>query len=79
MEKQPIVPFSYVISNPGNLNILVSCIMPVDKISNDQRLFIQAIINEISKLFIILNSGYYKQESKLIVEERFDGKQNQNF
>jgi hypothetical protein len=79
MEKQPILPFSYVISNPGNLNILVSCIMPVDKISTDQRLFIQAIINEITKLFAILNSVYYKQEGQLIYEERSDRKQNQKF
>jgi len=25
IEKQPILPFSYVISNPGNLNILAFC------------------------------------------------------
>ena len=58
MENQPILPFTYVVSNPKNLNILVSCIMPVDKISNEQQLFIQAIINEITKLFVILNSLY---------------------
>ena len=69
IEKQPILPFSYVISNPGNLNILVSCIIPVDEISNDQRLFIQAIINEITKLFVILNSVYYKKESKVLIED----------
>lgn len=76
IEKETILPFSYVISNPNNLNILVSCIMPVDEISNDQQIFIQAIINEITKLFVILNSLYYKQESKLIFEEKSDRKQN---
>ena len=76
MEKETIIPFSYVISNPNNLNILVSCIMPVDEISNDQQIFIKAIINEITKLFVILNSLYYKQESKLIFEEKPDRKQN---
>ena len=72
MEKQHILPFSYIVSNPKNLNILVSCIMPIDKISNDQHVFIQAIINEITKLFVILNSVYYKKESKLLFEENPD-------
>jgi hypothetical protein len=72
IEKETILPFSYVISNPKNLNILVSCIMPVDEITNNQQIFIQAIINEITKLFVILNSLYYKQESKLIFEENSD-------
>jgi hypothetical protein len=71
IEKLSILPFIYVISNPGNLNILVSCIIPVDEISNDQRLFIQAIINEITKLFVILNSEYYKKESKVLYDENF--------
>jgi hypothetical protein len=72
MEKQHILPFSYIVSNPKNLNILVSCIMSIDKISNDQHVFIQAIINEITKLFVILNSVYYKKESKLLSEENPD-------
>jgi hypothetical protein len=74
IEKQPVLPFSYVISNPENLNIIVSCIMPVDKITNDQHVFIQAIINEITKLFVILNSLYYKKESNLIFEDNTDKK-----
>jgi hypothetical protein len=69
IEKQAILPYSYITSNPGNLNILVSCIIPVDEVSNDQHVFIQAIINEIAKLFVILNSVYYKNESKLLFEE----------
>lgn len=69
IEKQPILPFIYVNSNARNLNILVSCIMPIDKISNDQRIFVQAIINEITKLFVILNSLYYKKENKSFIED----------
>jgi hypothetical protein len=72
IEKQPILPFTYVISNPKNLNILVFCVMPIDKISNDQQIFIQAIINEITKLFVILNSIYYKNESRLHFEDNAD-------
>jgi hypothetical protein len=69
IEKETILPFSYIISSPNNLNILVSCVMPVDEISHDQQIFIQAIINEITKLFIILNSIYYKNESRLLFED----------
>jgi hypothetical protein len=43
--------------------------LPVEKISHDQRIFIQAMINEITKLFVILSSTYYKKESKMFVEK----------
>lgn len=69
IENQPILPFYYVNSNAKNLNILVSCIMAIENISNDQRIFVQAIINEITKLFVILNSLYYKRENKILVED----------
>jgi hypothetical protein len=69
IEKQSILPFIYVDSNPKNLNILVFCIIPVDKLTNDQQIFIQAIINEITKLFVILSSGYYKEENKIFIED----------
>ncbi|MCX6122266.1 MAG: hypothetical protein NTX44_11720 [Ignavibacteriales bacterium] len=60
IEKQLIPSCTTVISNSKNLNILVYCTMPIDQINNDQQIFIQAIINEIIMLFIILNSSYYK-------------------
>ncbi|MGC1391994.1 MAG: hypothetical protein WA816_13240 [Bacteroidales bacterium] len=72
IEKETVLPYSYVISNPKNLNILIACIMPIDKITNDQHVFIQAIINEITKLFVILNSLYYKKESNLVFEDNTD-------
>lgn len=68
IEKQPILPYSYVISCPRNLNILVSCIIPLEEISNDQQIFIQAIINEITKLFVISNSVYYTKEKRLVLK-----------
>jgi hypothetical protein len=58
IEKQPMQSHTTIISSPRNLDFLVSCIIPVDKTSKDQRAFIQAIINEISMLFVILNSSY---------------------
>ena len=70
IKEESVTSFTSVISNPENLNILVFCIMPVDKISDDQRIFIQAIINEVTKLFVILKSSYYKNEKLLFVEDK---------
>jgi hypothetical protein len=66
IDKQPISSLISIITNPKNLNIVVSCILPVDVISNEQHIFIQAIINEITKLFVILNSSYYRTEKKVL-------------
>jgi hypothetical protein len=74
VEKQLVSPFTTVVSNPQNLNILVCCAMPVDTINNDQRVFIQAIINEITMLFIILNSSYYKNENRVFRENKSNRK-----
>ncbi len=68
IEKQSCPPYSVIISNPQNFNILVCCILPVDNVSNDEHIFIQAIANEITMLFVILNSSYYK-EGKGILEK----------
>jgi hypothetical protein len=40
--------------------------LPTDKISNDERIFIQAITNEITMLFVILNSSYYEKGNKIL-------------
>jgi hypothetical protein len=66
VEKQQVSSFTTVISNPQNLNILVGCILPVEKISSDERIFIQAITNEFTMLFVILNSSYYKKVNEVI-------------
>jgi hypothetical protein len=66
IEKQSCSPFTAVISNPQNLNILACCILPIDKISNDERIFIQAITNEITMLYVILNSSYYKRGNMIL-------------
>jgi len=66
IEKHADFPFTLVVSNPQNLNIQVCCVLSVQKISNDERVFIQAIINEITKLFVIMNSAYYKKENNVI-------------
>jgi hypothetical protein len=68
VEKQLVSPYTTITSNLKNLNILVCCTMPIDKINSDQRVFIQAIINEIIMLFIILNSSYYKNGNNMVEE-----------
>lgn len=68
IEKQAISNSIYVISNPKNLNVRTFCIMPIDMISNDQHLFIQAILNEITKLFVICNSFCSKNENNILKE-----------
>ena len=67
IEEQKIVSHTSVIYNPANLNIIVFCILPVEKISNDDRIFISAIIVELTKMVIIINSTYYK--NKIIMED----------
>lgn len=62
--KQPVSQTA-VTYNPANLDILVCCVLPVDTISNEERIFIQAIIDELTKLFVIINSVYYKNKSEL--------------
>jgi hypothetical protein len=52
--------------------------MPIENISDDQRVFIQAIINEIIMLFIILNSSYYKNGNTIFEENMSHKKQNNN-
>ena len=66
VEKQSCPPFSVVISNPQNFSILVGAILPVESISNEERIFIQAIANEIMMLFVILNSAYYKEGNMVL-------------
>jgi hypothetical protein len=48
-------PFTSIISSPENSDIISCCILPVDDISNDERILIQAITNEISMMFAIFN------------------------
>ena len=64
IENQSCPPFTAIISNQQNFNILVCCILSVEKISNDERVFMQAIANEITLLFVILNSSYYSEGNK---------------
>ncbi len=72
VEKKFASSLTAVISAPENLNIIVGCVLPAAKINNDQRIFLQAIINEITMMFIILNSSYYKNENEIFAKNNFD-------
>jgi hypothetical protein len=74
IEKQPVSPFTSIISDPQNFDIIVFSILPADQITNEQRIFIQAIINEITKMFIILNSSYYRKGSEIFAGQGTENK-----
>jgi hypothetical protein len=61
VEKQSCPSFTTVISNPPNAEILSCCILPVGQISDDERVFIQAITNEITMMFILFNYTYQQK------------------
>lgn len=64
IEQQSDSNITSIISNPTNLNIIISCNLPIESIDNDQEIFIKAIVNELTMLFIIFNSSHYKNEIK---------------
>lgn len=75
IEKQSCSPFTTVISCPGDLNILVCCTLPVETLTNEERVFIQAITNEITMIFIYLNSAYYRETDAVPVQEAADSRE----
>jgi hypothetical protein len=68
IEKQSCSPFTLVISNPPNLDIVTCCIIPQENITNEEMVFLQAITNEITMMFVLLESSYYKNGKKLLTE-----------
>jgi len=65
IENQQTVSYTSIIYHPKNLNIVVFCILPVEKITNDERIFIQAIVDEVTKLYVIINSIYFKTDKNI--------------
>lgn len=62
VEQQGSPNLSAVVSTAQNVSIWVVCVMPVAHISSEQGVFIQAVINEITKMFVIMNSVYFKKD-----------------
>jgi hypothetical protein len=53
-------------STQENFIIKTACILPKDKISNEQAIMIRAILNQVEMLFLIFTSNYYKDTGKKI-------------
>ena len=64
VEQQSCPFFTTVISNPPNVDILSCCILPVGQISTEERVFIQAIINEFTMMFVLFNYTYQDKAAK---------------
>jgi hypothetical protein len=52
--------FAVVQSGQGNFHIKTFCIVPKEKLSRDQKVFIKALVNQLEMLFIIFSSTYYQ-------------------
>lgn len=63
IDAQPIASHTSIISNPKDIDILVFCVLPLETISSDEQIFLQAIIDEITKMYIIFNSSYFKNNA----------------
>jgi len=72
IEDNHLSSYTSVIYNPKNLNILVLCVLPVDKISNDERIVVQSLVDELTKLYVIINSIYFKVDKKICSDEKAD-------
>lgn len=72
IENRACPPFTSVISSPENSNIISCCILPVDEITNDERIFIQAITNEITMMFAIFNYSSQEKPNRFSSENRSD-------
>lgn len=60
VENQISPEITSIVSNKSNLNIVISCNLPIVQLQSDQRKIIEAFVNQLSMLFIIFNSSYYK-------------------
>ena len=63
LERQACLSCTTVVENPPDLNISVCCVLPIENITVEERVFIQAITNEITMIFIYFSSTYYKETS----------------
>jgi hypothetical protein len=72
LERQACHPYTTIVENPQDLNITVSCTLPVENITGEEQVFIQAITNEITMIFIYFNSTYYKETASQPALENAD-------
>lgn len=53
--------YGIITSSAKNTKIKVHCIFPKTELSQEQKIFIQKIINDLAMLYIIFNSEFYKK------------------
>lgn len=65
VENQSCPPYSTIISNQQDFNIISCCILPVSEITYDERVFIQAITNEITMMFVLYYYFYQEKSNRI--------------
>ena len=50
-----------VASGQENFHIKTFCIVPKEKMTDDQKVFLKAVVNQLEMLFLIFTSIYYKE------------------
>ena len=60
MERKQMSAHTSVVYNPNNLDIVVFCVLPVGKITPDEEGFIKTILDELTKMYLIINSSHFK-------------------
>ncbi|HKK41757.1 MAG TPA: hypothetical protein VJ963_05045 [Bacteroidales bacterium] len=70
-ENHSCFPYTTVISSPTHLNILTCCLLPEGELTNEEKVFLQAITNEITMIFVLLESSYTKTRERIQVEEKY--------
>jgi hypothetical protein len=51
-----------VVGSPyENLSIKVFCILPIEKLATNQRILVEAIVNDLEMLFVIFTSEHYRE------------------
>jgi hypothetical protein len=60
VSKEKFKGFTVLGSEQENFHITTFCIIPKERLSRDQKVFIKAVVNQLEMLFIIFTSTYYK-------------------
>lgn len=58
---EAIADCSIVSSEQENLTIKTFCILPTEKLTDNQTILLRTIVSEVEKLFIIFSSEYYRE------------------
>jgi hypothetical protein len=69
IESHNCYPYATVISNPSHLNILTCCLLPEGELTSEEKVFLEAISNEITMIFVLLESAYNKNGGSQSVSE----------